>query len=211
MSKKMTTKDKLLLIIKKEGEITIKRLMEHFTISEIAIRRHLRELITQKFIEERSVKQEVGRPFIKYKLTSTGHNTFPNQDNSLPLEILQDVENILGREAVKNVLNERKKRETNSYNTEVAGKPFKEQIQTVSELQDKQGYMVEYNENNDGSYDIINYNCPVYNIASTYTEVCHNEKEVLEKTFPNSTVVSKSRIVDGKKNCSWTISKPKTV
>src|SRR5690625_195014 len=112
MSKKMTTKDKLLLIIKKEGEITIKSLMEHFTISEIAIRRHLRELITQKFIEERSVKQEVGRPFIKYKLTSTGHNTFPNQDNSLPLEILQDVENILGREAVKNVLNERKKRET---------------------------------------------------------------------------------------------------
>src|SRR5699024_9297827 len=114
MSKKMTTKDKLLLIIKKEGEITIKSIMEHFTISEITI------------------KREIRRSFIKYKLTSNGHNTFPNQDNRLPLENLQDVENILGREAVKNVLNERKKRETNSYNTEVAGKPFKVQIQTVS-------------------------------------------------------------------------------
>src|SRR5699024_3732749 len=155
--------------------------------------------------------QEVGRPFIKYKLTSTGHNTFPNQDNSLPLEILQDVENILGREAVKNVLNERKKRETNSYNTEVAGKPFKEQIQTVSELQDKQNYMDQYDENNEVSYDIINYNYTLYNIASHYTEDRHNEKEILEKTLPNSTVVPKSRIVDGKKNCSWTISKPKTV
>src|SRR5699024_12383217 len=99
MSKKMTTKDKLLLIIKKEGEITIKSLMEHFTISEIAIRRHLRELITKKFIEERSVKQEVGRTFIKYKLTSTGHNTFPNQYNSLPLEMHKVVVNILGRGA----------------------------------------------------------------------------------------------------------------
>src|SRR5699024_6086704 len=162
MSKKMTTKDKLLLIIKKEGEITIKSLMEHFTISEIAIRRHLRELITKKFIDERSVHQEVGRPFIKYKLTSNGHNTFPNQDNSLPLEILQDVENILGHEAVKNVLNERKKRESNSYNTEVAGKPFKEQIQTVTELQDKQGYMIENNKNNNSRYDSIYYNRPIY-------------------------------------------------
>src|SRR5699024_389945 len=145
--------------------ITIKSLMEHFTISEIAIRRHLRELITQKFIEERSVKQEVGRPFIKYKLTSTGHNTFPNQDNSLPLEILQDDENILGREAVKNVLNERKKRENISYNTEVAGKPFKEQIKKVSELQYKIGYMVEYNDNNKGSIDIYNSKYRVYIIS----------------------------------------------
>src|SRR5699024_12461801 len=107
MNKKITTKDKLLIIIKKEGEITIKSLMEHFTISEKAIRRHLRELITQKFIEERSVKQEVGRTCIKYKLTSTGHNTYPNQDNSLPLEILQAVENMKGSEAIKNMLDER--------------------------------------------------------------------------------------------------------
>src|SRR5699024_2011796 len=165
MSKKMTTKDKLLLIIKKEGEIPIKSLMEHSTISEISIRHHLRELITQKLIEERSVKQEVGRPFIQYKLTSTGHNTFPNQDTSLPLETLHDVQTISRREALKSVLNEPKERETDSDNTEDAGKPFKEQIPTVSDLLDKQVYMVEYNENNDSSYDIINYNWPVYNIA----------------------------------------------
>src|SRR5699024_8360578 len=133
MSKKMTTKDKLLLIIKKEGEITIKSIMEHFTISEIAIRRHLRELITQKFIDERSVKQEIRSTFIKYKLTLNGINTLTKQDNSLQIEILQDVENILGREVVKNFLNERKNRETNSYNTGVAGKPFKEQKQTVTD------------------------------------------------------------------------------
>jgi len=211
MKKKMTTKDQLLLVLKREGESTMKVIMEHFTISEIAIRRHLRELISQKFVSERSVKQEVGRPFHKYKLTTLGHNTFPNQDNSLPLEILKDVEVTLGREAVSNVLKERKKRESHSYESEVTGKAFKKQIEIVAEIQDEQGYMVEYSENNDGSFNIINYNCPVYNIASSYQEICHNEKEVLEKTFPNSTVISDSRIVDGKKNCCWTVSKPKTV
>lgn len=211
MKKKMTTKDQLLLVMKKEGESTMKVIMEHFIISEIAIRRHLRELIAQKFITERPVKQEVGRPFHKYKLTALGHNTFPNQDNSLPLEILKDVEATLGREAVSNVLKERKNRESDSYQDEVAGKPFEEQIEKVAEIQDQHGYMVEYSKNTDGSYNIVNYNCPVYNIASSYHEICHNEKDVLEKTFPNSTVISDSRIVDGKKNCCWTISKPKTI
>ncbi len=211
MKKKLTTKDQLLLVMKKEGESTIKVIMEHFTISEIAIRRHLRELISQKFVSERSVKQEVGRPFHKYKLTSLGHDTFPNQDNSLPLEILKDVEATLGREAVSTVLKERKSRESDSYKLEVAGKAFEEQIEKVAEIQDEHGYMVEYSENADGSYNIVNYNCPVYNIASSYNEICHNEKDVLEKTFPNSTVISDSRIIDGKKNCCWTISKPKSV
>lgn len=211
MKSKPTTKDQLLLVMKKEGESTIKTIMEHFTISEIAIRRHLRELITEGFITDRSVKQEVGRPFHKYKLTSLGHDTFPNQDNSLPLEILKDIESTLGREAVSTVLNERKSRESDSYQAEIVGKEFDEQIKKVAEIQDKQGYMVEYSENADGSYNIVNYNCPVYNIASSYNEVCHNEKDVLQKTFPNSKVVSDSRIIDGKKNCCWTISKPETV
>lgn len=209
--KRKSTKDQLLFVMKKEGESTIKNIMIHFTISEIAIRRHLRELIRQGFITEKSVKQKLGRPFHKYKLTSLGHDTFPNQDNSLPLEILKDIESTLGKEAVSKVLKERKSRESDSYEAELVGKTFDDQIEKVAEIQDKQGYMVEYSENSDGSYNIVNYNCPVYSIASSYNEICHNEKDVLQKTFPNSKVVSDSRIIDGKKNCCWTISKPKIV
>ena len=211
MKRKQTTKDQLLLVLKKEGESTMKAIMKHFTISEIAVRRHLRELITQGFLVERSVKQEVGRPFHKYKLTSVGHETFPTQDDSLPLELLIDIESTLGREAVSTVLEERKKRESYSYQNEIPGRSFDEQIEKVAELQDAEGYMVEYTKNLDGSYEIVNYNCPVYNIASSYDEVCHNEIDVLQKTFPNSEVISHSRIIDGKKNCCWTISKPEIV
>ena len=209
MKKKATAKEQLLLILKKESECDMKDFMKHFTISEIAIRRHLRELITRGFVEERSVKQEIGRPFHKYKLTTLGHRTFPNQDNKLPTEILADIESTLGREAVSTVLKQRKNREVLSYQSEILGKPFDEQVKKVADIQDSEGYMVEWTKNQDGSYEIINYNCPIYSIASSYNEVCENEKDVLQKTFPNSNVISHSRIVDGKKNCSWTISSPK--
>lgn len=208
MKRKATAKEQILLILKKESECTMKDIMAHFTISEIAIRRHLRELISNNFVEERSVKQEIGRPFHKYKLTTKGHKTFPNQDNSLPLEILSDLELTFGKEAVSTVLKQRQNRESHSYQNEIVGKTFDEQIKRIAEIQDTEGYMVEYNKKADGSYEIINYNCPVYGIASTFTEVCENEKEVLQKTFPNSEVVSHSRITDGKKKCCWTISKP---
>lgn len=208
MKKKATTKEQLLLVLKKESECSMKDIMKHFTISEIAIRRHLRELISQGLIQEKAVKQEIGRPYHKYKLTSLGHETFPNQDNSLPLEILSDLESTLGREAVSTVLAQRKQRESNAYQAKIKDKSFDEQIKSIADLQDKEGYMVEYKKNPDGSFEIINYNCPVYSIAATYNEVCDNEKAVLEKTFPNSKVTSESRITEGKKNCCWVISKP---
>lgn len=211
MKKKATAKEQLLLVLKKEDECGMKDIMKHFTISEIAIRRHLRELISRGFVEERSVKQEIGRPFHKYKLTTLGHRTFPNQDNKLPSEILADVESTLGKEAVSKVLEQRKNREIWAYQSEISGKSFDEQIKKIAEIQDSEGYMVEWTKNKDGSYEIINYNCPIYSIASTYNEVCVNEKDVLQKTFPSSKVISHSRIVDGKKDCSWTISNPETI
>lgn len=208
MKGKATTKERILLIIKKENECTIKDIVAHFTISEIAIRRHLRELMSRGFVDERSVKQEIGRPFHKYKLTPLGHGTFPNQDDALPLEILSDIESTFGKEAVSTVLKQRKNRESHAYKLKTLDENFDEQIKRVAEIQDSEGYMAEYKKKEDGSYEIINYNCPVYGIASSFTEVCDNEKKVLQKTFPHSEVVSHSRITDGEKNCCWTISKP---
>ena len=209
MKLKGSTKEKLLMVLKKNGECTMKDIMTHFTISEIAIRRHLRELVQRDFINEKVVKQEIGRPFHMYKLTSLGHETFPNKNTSLPLEILTDLEESLGKDAVLSVLEKRKKREQASYQDELTHKSFEEKIEFIAELQDSEGYMVEYKKNPDGSYEIKNFNCPIYSIASNYGEICQNEKTVLENVFPDSQVTSHSKITKGNKNCCWTISAPK--
>ncbi len=208
MNKRTPTKQKLLNILKKDQKLTIKEIMAYFTISEIAVRRHIHELIQQGFLKQQSIKQKIGRPYYTYKLTEKGHATFPNENETLPLEILQDLEAIQGQQAVKNVLAQRMERERAQFLEEVELESFDQRIATIVRIQEDKGFMIEYDQNNDGDYEIRNYNCPIINIASKYQQVCSNEKQVLGEVFPSSKVISRSCIATGGKLCKWVITKP---
>lgn len=208
MARNKTTKEKILHILKKDHETSIKELMDYFTISEVAVRRHLNDLIRQQFVEERIVKQDIGRPFHLYSLTRKGHETFPNQYDHLPVQLLKDLEALHGKKAVQEVLLKRKEREENELVTEIEETDFDEKIKKMVELQEEKGYMLEYEQTEEGHYEIKNFNCPIYNLASEFRVICKNEKDIYRTIFPNSKIVSHSCMTNGGKYCCWFISKP---
>src|SRR5699024_11885153 len=85
-----STKDKILMVLKKRHELSMKKLVTYFTISETAVRKQLNELFRQGFAQERIVKKEIARPYYLYKLTSNGHEAFPNHTDQLPLQSQKD-------------------------------------------------------------------------------------------------------------------------
>src|SRR5690625_5114338 len=111
MDKQMTTKDRILYILKKNGEISMKELADYFTISDIAIRKHVQSLIWEGFIKKRKERQEIGRPFHLYSLTKKGHRTFPNQYEHLPVKLLEDLQVLEGQKVVEDLLKYRQQRE----------------------------------------------------------------------------------------------------
>lgn len=203
-----STKEKILYILKKESEVTMKDLMDYFTISEIAVRKHLRELLAQDFIQEKTVKQEVGRPFHLYSLTGKGHGTFPNQYDELPLQLLKDLEELQGKSAVEELLRVRKKREQTELVKEVETLDFDQKIIEMIKHQEKKGYMIEHEKTEQGGYEIKNFNCPIYNISSNYTQVCDNEKKMYEHLFPESNIQVNQCMSRGAKYCYWYINRP---
>lgn len=208
MNKRTTTKDKILQILKKDNEISIRDLMEYFSISEVAVRRHLNDLLRQGFVKDREVKQEIGRPFHLYSLTKKGHGTFPNQYETLPVELLEDLENLHGKTAVNELLLKRKEREENALFLQLENGSFDEKIEKMIELQEKKGYMIEYEKKDDGGYEIKNFNCPIYNLATNYGQVCKNEKDMYRALFPKSEVIAHACMTKGQKYCYWKITKP---
>src|SRR5699024_7223335 len=104
MEMKQTTKDRLIVILKRNKAITMDELMKFFTISEPAVRKHLHELENQELVKKSKHKQEIGRPYYTYELTNKGHGQFPNQYEQLPVELLQDLEELQGPESVKALL-----------------------------------------------------------------------------------------------------------
>src|SRR5699024_7704752 len=187
---------------------TIKEIMSHFTISEIAVRKHLRELENQDFIRMQSVKQDIGRPFHIYELTKKGHRTFPNQYEILPVELLEDLEDLQGKDAVDQLLEKRMKREEELLFSKSNDGTFDEKVQQLFAIQNERGYMFDYERTDDGDYEIINYNCPVMNIASSYKQVCTNEEKMFSNIFIESNVHSHCTITNGAHYCKWTISRP---
>ena len=208
MNKRTSTKQKLLNILKKDHKLTMKEIMAYFTISEIAVRRHIHELIQQGFLKKQSMKQEIGRPYYIYELTEKGHATFPNENDTLPLEILQDLEAVEGPQVVKKVLAKRMERDKAAFQQTIESDCFDENIATIVKIQEDKGFMIEYEQTENGDYEIRNYNCPIMNIASKYQQVCLNEKKVLSDVFSDSKVISKSCIATGGKYCEWVITQP---
>ncbi|WP_163971559.1 helix-turn-helix transcriptional regulator [Oceanobacillus halotolerans] len=208
MKKRSQTKQKLLNILKKDNELKIEEIMAYFTISEIAVRKHLHELEQQGLINVEKRKQQLGRPYHTYSLTKKGHDTFPNQYEKLPLELLRDLEELEGKQAVTKLLSKRMERERKDLEQKIHSNDFEEKVATVAKIQDKKGYMVELKKNEAGDYEMKHYNCPIANIASCYKQMCSNEKSIFEQIFSTSEVISHSCITNGDHCCKWTIKKP---
>lgn len=203
-----STKEKILYILKKHPDITMKELTEHFTISEIALRKHLRELIAQKFVKERPKKQEVGRPYYLYSLTEKGHETFPNQYKELPLEILNDIETVFGEDAVEAVLQVKKRREQQILENTFTEDDFDEKIAKLVKYMEEKGYLIECEKTAQGDYEIKTFNCPIYNVATKYKQICTHEKEMYEELFPNSDIQIAECIAKGENYCQWYFRRP---
>lgn len=208
MGKNLSTKEKLLKVLKKNGELTIKEIMDYFTISEIAIRRHLQELIREDFVDRKKHRQEIGRPFYTYDLTLKGHKTFPSHERKMSLELLEDLEELYGEEAVSALLNKWKEREQNLLESKIKEKNFDERVEQVAKIREELGYMVEIKKSEEGHYTMKHYNCPVSTIACAYNQICTKEKEIFKKLFDNSEVTSTSMITKGDLHCTWKIKRP---
>ena len=206
---KKTTKERLILILKKNKSLTMDELMGFFTISEPAVRKHLHELENQELIKKKKHKQAIGRPYYTYELTKKGHGQFPNQYEQLPVELLRDLEELQGPDSVKALLNKRMEREQSELLAKLGGKSFDEKVHELVEVQNDAGYMVEIEKTSDGDYILTNYNCPIVNIAKEYHHVCSNEKVIYNRVFDESEVHPEGYITTGSPVCKWVIKAPK--
>jgi DeoR family transcriptional regulator, suf operon transcriptional repressor len=203
------TKQRLLTILKRNHDLTIDGIMDYFTISEIAVRKHIHELENQGLIKKESIKQRIGRPTYSYELTESGNRVFPNHYESLPVELLKDLEELQGKEAVYSLLEKRMEKELAFFQTEIKSEDFEQTVTKVAELQEKRGYMVELDQKADGSYEMKHFNCPIANIANAYQRVCENEHRIFNSIFSESNVSCKSCMTNGDHYCNWMIYKPK--
>ncbi|MCL7748932.1 helix-turn-helix transcriptional regulator [Halalkalibacter alkaliphilus] len=195
-----STRQVILTLLKRNQELTVSTLATELEVTEMAVRRHLRELEKEKLIDSRLEKQAMGRPIHKYYLTEKGSETFPRNYSDLSLGILQDVEQLSGSQMVDQLFEQRRERLYEKYEAEIKGS-FAERIAALARVQSEGGYMVEYKELDDGEYEFIEYNCPIAQVAKEYPIACTCEQQLFKRLLKTDHVERKSCIAKENTSC----------
>lgn len=206
MGKRISTKDKIIHILKEHGTLTMDAIMEHFSISETAVRKQLHTLVQEGFIEVKQHKKEIGRPYHTYRLTEQSQTRFPNRYKELSLDLLHDLEALQGKQLISQLLQKQSAKEKvqlekylEKYST------MEEKINALKDLQNQSGYMFQVDTSDAKAFQLNNFHCPFLDVAKDFPMMCQHEKEMYESLFPNQEIKTKSLLVDGDKCCQWTI------
>ncbi|MGX4668933.1 helix-turn-helix transcriptional regulator [Cerasibacillus sp. JNUCC 74] len=202
---KMSTKDKILYLLKRQSRLSVGELTKCLHITDMAVRKHLSILEKEKLIYSVEVKQPIGRPIQKYILTKNAELLFPKSYEGLAVEFLKDIEAMYGEESIEQLFQNREKRLTNEYKVRLKNKSPIEKIKELKTIQNEKGYMADVAKIGTNKYELIEYNCPILAVASEYKVACHCETSLFQKVLQTEDVKRTSCKTEGNDHCRFLI------
>lgn len=215
MGKEKTTRQSIMELLKRNKEMSVSELKEFLDITEMAVRKHLVKLQSEKLVTSRTVRQPMGRPVIFYSLTTEGHDTFPNNYDKIVVEILQDIQENMGNEAIDTLFKNRENRLRKQYRRRIfQDDPLNERVEQLVDVQQENGYMAEFSEQSTEEEDSITFeqfNCPIAAIADRYDKPCHYELELFKEVLGTDQIERVECIAKGGKSCKYVIKDNSTI
>lgn len=201
-----TTSQRILDLLKKHHQLSINDLKQHLQITDMAVRKHINRLEKDQLIQSHQVKQPIGRPITYYSLSESGENLFPKKYSLLTIEFLQDIEELYGVEAINKLFEKREKRLQKKFQTRILPtKKLAENVKELEELQNQHGYMAEVQPLNQQEFELIEYNCPIYQVAHRYKKACQCELSLFKRVLGIQQIERTSCIAEGDHCCKYII------
>jgi iron-sulfur cluster biosynthesis transcriptional regulator SufR len=203
-----STKEEILHLLKKTGEMTVSELANHLGITEMAIRRHLKDLESEQMIESEVFRQPMGRPTHRYFLSKRADRVFPVNYHVFAVELLDMIEQLDGGDKVSVLFNKREQRMAREYLPRLHGKSLKDKVKQLAQIQQEKGYMTDWSYNQENNYyELIEHNCPIARVAEKYAQTCTMELSLFQRLL-NTNVSRVSCIAQGMRHCKYVIHEP---
>ncbi|MDR0269518.1 ArsR family transcriptional regulator [Paenibacillus sp.] len=170
-----STRREILLLLKKRGALTVQEMSELLGITGMAVRRHLIVLQKQHYI--RIVLQRLNgrKPTSIYSLSNEAEGVFPDQYDTLALELLENLHDMKGDLYIEMLFAKKTEKLEQRYRRLLQGYDLEKRIRRLAQIQDSEGYMVKLEKSGEGEFLLEEANCPVSQIAAHYPQVCRCE------------------------------------
>lgn len=169
---KTSTRQQMLMLLKTNGSMSAAQLAVELNMTEMGVRRHLYSLEEEGMLEIEMVRQPMGRPLRTYRLSTQGDEQFPKQYHQLILDLLREMEVWPEEEGIGKLFESRKQSLIEKYAPQMGQSSLDERVEALGTIQDNNGYMVETEREEDGSWLLHEYNCPIAQVAQHYKQPC---------------------------------------
>jgi predicted ArsR family transcriptional regulator len=197
-------KKRILWHLKVLNEAGLDELAKKMKISRMAVHKHLVALEERGLVESVKERKGVGRPRNLYLLSSQSKSIFPKSYGGMAICALQFIERNMGRKGVEKVLRERQSDLFKQYYDRLQPLNLEGRVRELAKTRDNEGYMAEPKKLPSGKFLIMEYNCPVIQIAQQYWEACSTERELFESLLGTS-VETTHRAAKGDLVCRFVI------
>ena len=199
------TRERILNILKEQGEATVKELSETLDLTTVTIRHHLDTLRRESLVAPPAVRHRKapGRPQHVYSLTDEASEFFPKRYERLIDLMLVEMNALLSREQVQQMMECIGKRMVGRV-TVPDGAGFEERVAMAVDFMEERGYMAHWEKTKDGEYLVHVANCPYEAVARLHSEVCQIDLTLLKELL-GPTLGEISRISGPARHCTYRV------
>ena len=209
----MTTRRELLLLLRARPGLTASEAAKSLGLTREAVRRHLEHLVSEDLVEQvaaapaASAAPTAGRPPVRWKVSAAGLELFPRRYDGFALDLLDDLAEDGGAEAVRAVLARRTDKVAAAYEAELDGLcTLADRVRRLAELRDDAGYVAECRPDEDGAVLLVERNCAVHRVAERHGVVCAMELALIQRVLgPDSEVTRVSHAMAGDPLCCYRV------
>jgi DeoR family suf operon transcriptional repressor len=198
------SKRALLNTLKKRGECSAEYLAEALDMTVSGIRQHLASLQRDGLVSYDEVRAGPGRPRHIFRLTAAADALYPRAYAELTNELLAYVEDAEPA-LIEAIFDKRRKRRIAGARSRLRGKVFDAKVAELTRILDEDGYLADFERNEDGTYLITERNCAIFGVAMRYGQACGSELEFIRAVLPDAKVERISHMVAGQHHCSYRI------
>lgn len=202
----ISTRERLVQILRLHGPLTAADLVEFLEVSPTAVRQHLERLEAEGWVEVTGLRRGRGRPRQVYALTPQSDRLFPQQYDSLALDLLEAIGRLPeGAELLERILAVRREMWKERYGPLLNGKALDEQLAEVTALFSAKGGLSEYSAQLDGTFLLTKRNCNISTVVAQHPQFCQEERTWLQEVLQAPVEALQSRAL-GDTACVFRIS-----
>lgn len=198
--------ERLLMTLKMQGAQTSAEIGKRHGITGEAARQQLQKLQEDGLVTEERRSAGRGRPAVYWHLTEKAQARFPDTHAALTVDILRSITEVLGPEALNQVIAERETVTLGHYRSALSKcTNTRERLEKLAELRSAEGYMAQVVEDDDGLRLIENH-CPICAAATFCQGFCRAEKAVFQNVLgPEVRIERDEHIVGGGRRCTYLV------